>query len=158
MRSERKNARHKRRLGRAGIILMLMGGLLLGPAVPGARAADPAKTREGAVQKQASKRRETRNTLSPLLFTGKTAVTYKIARKIPDVLDGLYCYCRCKENPALKHKSLLSCYVDRHAAYCDICQNEALMAYNLHLKGKSVREIMDAIDARYGKRPAARNK
>jgi hypothetical protein len=47
--------------------------------------------------------RENRPTLSPA-----------IARAIPEVLDRLYCYCRCRENFA--HKNLLSCYIDTHAS------------------------------------------
>ena len=58
--------------------------------------------------------RENRPTLSPLRFTGKIRRAYEIARTIPEVLDRLYCYCRCRENSG--HKNLLSCYVDRHAS------------------------------------------
>lgn len=60
------------------------------------------------------KLRETRATLSPILFVGQPAEAYDIAKEIPEVLDQLYCYCRCAEN--FGHKSLLSCYVDNHAA------------------------------------------
>lgn len=59
-------------------------------------------------------RRETRGTLSPALFTGRVAAAYAVARRIPALLDQLYCYCRCKEN--FGHKSLLSCFVGRHAS------------------------------------------
>ncbi len=58
--------------------------------------------------------RETRQTLSPQRFKGKARKAYEIARAIPEVLDRLYCYCRCKEN--FGHKNLLSCYVDTHAS------------------------------------------
>ncbi len=58
--------------------------------------------------------RETRQTLSPQRFKGKARKAYEIARAIPEVLDRLYCYCRCKEN--FNHKNLLSCYVDTHAS------------------------------------------
>lgn len=58
--------------------------------------------------------RETRPTLSPTLFTGKIAQAYQAAREVPQVLDQLYCYCQCQET--FGHKSLLSCYVDNHAA------------------------------------------
>jgi hypothetical protein len=58
--------------------------------------------------------RETRSTLAPQIFTGKARTAYEIARTIPEVLDGLYCYCRCRDN--FGHKNLLSCYVDNHAA------------------------------------------
>lgn len=58
--------------------------------------------------------RETRPTLSPALFVGDVAQAYQAAKDIPEVLDQLYCYCRCAEN--FGHKSLLSCYVDKHAS------------------------------------------
>ena len=58
--------------------------------------------------------REKNPTLSPQRFSGKVRRAYEIARTIPEVLDGLYCYCRCRENSG--HKNLLSCYVDTHAS------------------------------------------
>jgi hypothetical protein len=58
--------------------------------------------------------REDRPTLSPERFTGKVRNAYEIARAIPEVLDRLYCYCRCREN--FGHKNLLTCYVDTHAS------------------------------------------
>jgi hypothetical protein len=58
--------------------------------------------------------REKRPTLSPHKFTGKVRGAYEVARAIPQVLDRLYCYCRCREN--FNHKNLLSCYVDTHAS------------------------------------------
>ena len=57
---------------------------------------------------------ENRPTLSPQRFTGTFRLAYEVARKIPEVLDQLYCYCRCQEN--FGHKNLLSCYVDTHAS------------------------------------------
>jgi hypothetical protein len=58
--------------------------------------------------------REKRPTLSPQMFGGKARRAYEIARAIPEVLDRLYCYCRCREN--FGHKNLLSCFVDTHAS------------------------------------------
>jgi len=58
--------------------------------------------------------REKRPTLAPHKFTGKVRRAYEVARAIPQVLDRLYCYCRCREN--FNHKNLLSCYVDTHAS------------------------------------------
>ncbi len=63
---------------------------------------------------QAAALRETRPTLDPALFVGKAALTHRIAREIPEVLDQLYCYCYCDKH--MGHKSLLSCYTDGHAA------------------------------------------
>jgi hypothetical protein len=58
--------------------------------------------------------RETRTPLSPALFVGQTARAYEIAHEIPHVLDQLYCYCECDKH--LGHHSLLSCFIDSHAA------------------------------------------
>ncbi|MBI5875283.1 MAG: hypothetical protein HZB81_05495 [Deltaproteobacteria bacterium] len=90
---------------------------------------------------------ENKPLLSPDLFKGKTAYTYQIANEIPDVLDSLYCYCDCQKHSG--HKSLLSCYTDKHAAFCDVCQNEAIMAYELYKQGKDVKTIKKMIDERF---------
>ncbi len=57
---------------------------------------------------------ETRPTLDPALFTGAVSRAYQVAREIPQVLDQIYCHCRCVENSG--HLSNLSCFVDRHGA------------------------------------------
>jgi hypothetical protein len=87
---------------------------------------------------------ETRGTLSPAYFVGPAAKAYRVAKEIPEVLDSLHCYCECKKN--FGHKSLLTCYVDRHAEYCSVCIDEALMAYQLHKEGKDVVSIRKAVD------------
>lgn len=92
---------------------------------------------------------ETRMTLSPVEFTGATAHAYEIAREIPDVLDSLHCYCECKKN--FGHKSLLTCYVDEHARHCDVCQDEAFMAYDLRRQGMDIISIRRAVDARFSR-------
>ncbi|RJQ41219.1 MAG: hypothetical protein C4550_02280 [Nitrospiraceae bacterium] len=71
------------------------------------------------VQKDESLRMgEKRPTLDPNIFSDNAKIkkAYQIAKEIPWVLDSIYCFCYCKESPAFKHKSLLSCYVDNHAA------------------------------------------
>ncbi|MBI5199541.1 MAG: hypothetical protein HZA09_05960 [Nitrospirae bacterium] len=60
---------------------------------------------------------ETRETLDPSLFRDPMIrEAYRVAKEIPWVLDSIYCYCYCKESPVFRHKSLLSCYADDHAA------------------------------------------
>jgi hypothetical protein len=61
---------------------------------------------------------EKRPTLDPNIFSDNAKIkkAYQVAKEIPWVLDSIYCFCYCKESPAFKHKSLLSCYVDNHAA------------------------------------------
>lgn len=92
---------------------------------------------------------ETRATLSPGFFSGPTAKAYFIAREIPEILDSLHCYCECKKH--MGHKSLLTCYVDGHAARCDVCQDEAFMAYDLFKQGRDVRSIRRAVDERFSR-------
>jgi len=57
---------------------------------------------------------EKKPTLSPDLFFGSVRKAYTIAREIPEILDQLYCYCRCREN--FNHLTLLTCYTDKHAS------------------------------------------
>lgn len=77
-----------------------------------------ATQKQGATPKDESLRKgETRTTLDPGQFTeARVKEAYKVAKEIPWVLDSIYCFCMCKESPAFRHKSLLSCYVDTHAA------------------------------------------
>lgn len=76
------------------------------------------------------------------------AETYRMAAAIPQVLDGLYCYCDCSKN--LDHYSLLECYQSDHAAGCDVCLGEAAMAYRMTQQGQSLAAIRKAIDEAYG--------
>ncbi len=62
------------------------------------------------------RRGETGQTLSPPSFSDSfIAESYQIAKDIPHVMDSLECYCFCDRHP-INHKSLLSCYVETHAA------------------------------------------
>jgi hypothetical protein len=93
---------------------------------------------------------EMRATMAPGYFFGKTAKAYKIAKEIPEVLDGIYCYCDCQKNHG--HKSLLTCYVDRHGSQCSVCINEALMAHDLHNKGYEKDEIVKKVNATFSRK------
>ncbi|MHC4076543.1 MAG: CYCXC family (seleno)protein, partial [Planctomycetota bacterium] len=90
---------------------------------------------------------ETRPTLSPVRFVGKTAEAYKIAGENRELLDSLYCYCNCKKN--FGHKSLLSCYVDTHAVDCKICQDQAFYASSRYKKGDDITRARAAVDKRF---------
>ncbi len=90
---------------------------------------------------------ETRPTLSPALFIGKAARAYKIARKNPELIDSIYCYCNCKQS--FGHKSLLTCFVDKHALNCDICQDQALYADSLYQKNNDIAKVRVAVDKRF---------
>ncbi len=109
------------------------------------------KSRDSEVIKDISALRggETRPTLSPARFVGKTASAYEIAREIPEILDSLHCYCECKKH--FGHKSLLTCYVDEHAVHCDVCMDEAIRAYELFKQGKDMLAIRRTIDNEFSR-------
>ena len=88
-------------------------------------------------------------TLAPEKFPGKTREAYQAARNIPQTLAQLPCYCYCDRG--MGHKSLHSCFEDDHAAHCDVCVNEALMAYRLQKEQHlTVKQIRERIIAAYG--------
>jgi uncharacterized protein with PCYCGC motif len=79
--------------------------------------------------------------------TNGSAEAYGAARAVPQVLDGLYCHCQCKEHSG--HRSLLTCFESEHGAYCDICMNEAVTAAHLTGQGATLEQIRKAIDEDY---------
>jgi hypothetical protein len=70
-------------------------------------------------------------------------------REIPEIADGIFCYCGCSVMPG--HYSLLSCYEPGGAAqWCEICQGEGRLVYRRYKEGQSLAQIRRAIDARFG--------
>jgi nitrous oxide reductase len=67
-------------------------------------------------------------------FIGKAREAYDVAKKIPQTLAQLPCYCECDKG--LGHKSLHTCFVDDHASHCAVCVDEALLAYKLQKEEK----------------------
>jgi hypothetical protein len=90
---------------------------------------------------------ENRPVLSPALFTGKVAQAYRAAMEIPKVLDSQYCYCHCKKER--DHKNLLTCFTSKHGSKCETCINEAIFAHKLYKQGKTIDEIVIAIDKKF---------
>jgi len=90
---------------------------------------------------------ETRPVLTDAIFTGRVAKAYRIAAEIPKVLDSLFCYCYCKKNH--NHKTLLTCYTNKHGSKCNICLNEVFYAYDLYNQGKTLDEIVVAVDKKF---------
>ena len=76
----------------------------------------------------------------------KVSKSYEQAREIPEILDGLYCYCECS---SYGHRSLLTCFEVVQAVGCGACKEEANLAYDLHRQGKTLAEIRAAVDKEY---------
>ena len=68
---------------------------------------------------------------------------YALAAKVKSVLYQQPCYCQCDKE--MGHTSLLSCYTDRHASVCALCQKEAVLAYTETKKGKTPAQIRKEI-------------
>jgi hypothetical protein len=90
---------------------------------------------------------ETKPVLSPARFTGKTSSSYQLAQENPELLDAMYCYCYCKKT--IGHKSLLSCFTDRHASMCTICQDQAFYARFMQDKGLDIGQIRKEVDKKF---------
>lgn len=93
---------------------------------------------------------EKRPILSPAYFIGRTARAYEAARKYPELMDKIWCYCGCVRNSG--HRSLKTCFTNRHASYCEVCMLEALEAKRLYEKGYTTERIRKAIHRMFGRR------
>ena len=83
-------------------------------------------------------------TLDPKQFSDAlNRNVYTLAAKIKPVLYQQPCYCYCDRHAG--HKSLLDCYISAHGSECDICQKEAIFAYQQTQKGKTPAQIRAAI-------------
>jgi Protein of unknown function with PCYCGC motif len=78
----------------------------------------------------------------------RVAEVYRMAATVPAVLDGVYCYCRCSQHSG--HYSLLDCFASDHAAGCDVCLSEAVIAYDMTAQGADLAAIRDRVDGTYG--------
>jgi hypothetical protein len=88
--------------------------------------------------------------LAPGQLEHRTAApVFDLVREIPQVMDGIRCYCGCGDLP--ENYSLLSCYEGRGMAqHCVVCQGEARLAHRLHQDGWSLTGIRASVDAEFG--------
>lgn len=93
---------------------------------------------------------ERETVVSAVRYAGHARIVnaYRAAAEIPEVLDGIHCYCECAEHAG--HYSLLSCFASDHAAMCDICMSEGETAFELSRDGVKLGVIRDVIDETYG--------
>lgn len=74
---------------------------------------------------------------------------YDGIREIPQVADGIRCYCGCADLP--DYRSLLTCYEGGGMAMmCQICQTEGRMVVRLARAGRTLDQIRAAVEARFG--------
>ena len=118
---------------------------LFAPASP---APAHAHTTRVPAYQQATEVKDLGPTLPASQFIGKTREAYAVAKKIPETLAQLPCYCECDRG--FGHKSLHTCFMDDHASHCAVCVDEALLAYKLQKEEKlTPAEVRDRIIAQY---------
>jgi hypothetical protein len=82
-------------------------------------------------------------------FGDDVVEVFDMVRQIPQIADGLACYCGCM---SMGNRSLLTCYHEGGmAAGCQICQGEGRLAYRRWKEGQTLDQIRRAIDARFDK-------
>ena len=106
-------------------------------------------TASAATANACSTCRERRPTLPPEKFAKEPEVAqgYAIALKYPATLDAIHCFCECAESPMYRHKTLLTCFTDLHAAGCGVCLSEARLAAQLKERGLSDAEIKTTVES-----------
>lgn len=83
-----------------------------------------------------------------VLKTERARRLYDLAREIPEILDGIHCYCECDGDP-INHRSLLSCFESDQAAGCHACGSEARLVHRLHGEGRTLAEIRAEVDRKF---------
>lgn len=135
--------------------LLGIGGGVVALAIAGVLLLPDDRPRDGqAPVVRPSGRSDASHVLDPGRFRDpRQQQAYGIARQIPAVLNQLYCWCGCKENPRFRHRSVLECYESEHASQCDICIGEAEIAHWALSQGTTdIRTIQEHIDLRFGPR------
>jgi hypothetical protein len=86
------------------------------------------------------------DTLDPAQFsTIVVQNAYTVAAKIKKLLYQQPCYCHCDQHAG--HKSLLSCFEDKHGSFCNVCMAEDFYTYEQSRQGKTAAQIRAGIIA-----------
>src|SRR5215813_12437574 len=80
-------------------------------------------------------------------YEPEVRLAYAAARKYPDLIDRIHCFCECKESTREHHKTLLTCFTNLHAAGCGVCQREAIMAAQMKDRGVSDDEVEITVES-----------
>lgn len=88
--------------------------------------------------------------------TNEIEEAYRFALENPQgVLSQVKCYCGCLKNQ--EHKNNRDCFINEDGSFdlmglnCGLCVKTALLSKQMLAQGKSVQEISNYVDARWGK-------
>ena len=74
---------------------------------------------------------------------------FDMIRAIPQIADGIRCQCECRQLE--EYRSLLTCFEGvGMAQHCLVCQDQAKLAFTMFRRGRSLRDIRQAIDREFG--------
>lgn len=78
----------------------------------------------------------------------RVRAAFDYARTNAELFDGVYCVCECAES--MKHRSLLACFESRQPVGCWGCQEQAEFIRDLVKDGKTLFEVREAVDKKWG--------
>lgn len=88
--------------------------------------------------------------------SAEVSQAYVFALENPqNILSTVKCYCGCLKNQ--QHKNNRDCFINEDGSFdlmglnCGLCVKTALISKQMLAEGKSVQEIADFVDARWGK-------
>ena len=144
------------------VLVVLVGGYFLGLASPTA-GMSPTMTPTPMGSSGSTGGAKTQNVSLPNYVKGANmTAAYQFAVDRPDVLDYVPCFCGCGQHSG--HKSNKNCFVkdaqagqtngqvafDDHGANCDMCIELANDAQRMTAEGKSLKEIRQYVESKYG--------
>jgi len=123
------------------ILFIVLAGFLLFSSNPAPRNSNSAQTLEDFLKQ---------NNPNP-----EVAEAYRFAKENPQgILSKVKCYCGCMQNQG--HKNNRDCFINEDGSFdlmglnCGLCVKTALTAKQMLAEGKSVQEISDYVDSRWG--------
>ncbi len=78
----------------------------------------------------------------------RVRAAFEAARSNPEIFDGVYCVCECAEG--MNHRSLLACFESKQPFGCWGCQEQAEFLSDRIKDGKTLVEIREAVDKKWG--------
>jgi hypothetical protein len=96
--------------------------------------------------------REKGSPIDPATLSDEDAASrpaYAAAKRYPETIDKIHCYCGCEDSPNLHHKSLLTCFTTLHATGCEICRGEAELAGKMKSEGSADEDVKKVVEAFY---------
>jgi hypothetical protein len=111
-------------------VLVIAGAAAIGYAEMGSTGWEVGELRENGLRIVPSGRSDAGAVLEPGQFPDRSVrAAYRIATRIPETLNRLYCWCGC-ENRGV-HRSNLGCFEDLMAVNCDVCRGTAEIAHRM---------------------------